>query len=174
MESTATDSVIDAQPVYAGFWIRMGAYALDYMVGVVLGIVIAFLLMLPLGILLGILGRTLPEGFGSLVGALIGLPIAWAYYALFESSKYQGTPGKLALGLRVTDEAGNRISVGRATGRYFSKFLSALLLCIGYVMIGTSARKQGLHDRIAHTLVLRKTGESPTGGRAVDGGDAIR
>jgi len=58
MESTATDSAIDAHPVYAGFWIRMGAYALDYMVGVVVGVVIAFILMLPLGILLGILGRS--------------------------------------------------------------------------------------------------------------------
>jgi uncharacterized RDD family membrane protein YckC len=73
-----------------------------------------------------------------------------------ESSAWQGTLGKKALGLTVTDLEGRRISFGRATGRYFAKIISTLILCIGYMMAGFTERKQALHDMIAGTLVLRK------------------
>jgi len=61
----------------------------------------------------------------------------------------------MALGLVVADEMGQRISFGRATGRYFAKILSSLILLIGFFMIGWTARKQGLHDMIAGTLVYK-------------------
>ncbi|MGH9316538.1 MAG: RDD family protein, partial [Thermoanaerobaculia bacterium] len=44
---------------------------------------------------------------------------------------------------------------GRATGRHFSKILSTLILFIGFLMVAFSEKKQGLHDRIAETLVVR-------------------
>lgn len=81
--------------------------------------------------------------------------INWLYFALLESSSMQGTLGKKALGMIVTDLDGNRIGFGRATGRYFAKFLSAIILLIGFVMVAFTQRKQGLHDIIASTLVYK-------------------
>ena len=80
----------------------------------------------------------------------------WLYYALLESSAWQATLGKKALGLEVTDMQGARISFGRATGRFFAKIISSIILCIGFIMIGFTEKKQGLHDMIAGTLVIRK------------------
>ena len=78
----------------------------------------------------------------------------WLYFALQESGAHQATIGKRMMGLRVFDMNGQRISFGRASGRYFAKILSALILLIGFVMIAFTARKQGLHDMIAGTVVL--------------------
>jgi uncharacterized RDD family membrane protein YckC len=72
-----------------------------------------------------------------------------------ESSTSQATFGKMACGLAVTDTYGNRISFGRATGRYFAKILSALTLGIGFAMVGWTRQKRGLHDFVAGTLVVR-------------------
>lgn len=87
---------------------------------------------------------------------LFGLFFAggWIYEAGLESSSKQATLGKMALGLRVTDKYGRRITFARASGRYFSKLLSRILM-IGYIMAGFTARKQALHDMIAGTLVVR-------------------
>ena len=89
------------------------------------------------------------------------------YFVGFESSSWQATPGKRALGLIVTDTEGRRISPARAVGRYFGKILSGLILLIGYIMIAFTERKQGLHDFLAGTLVVkgrtrRKWGYDPT------------
>lgn len=71
--------------------------------------------------------------------------------------------GKLALGIRVTDLEGRRISFPRALGRYFAKFLSAIILGVGFLMVAWTQRKQGLHDMICGTLVLngRPSGFKP-------------
>ncbi len=82
--------------------------------------------------------------------------ICWLYFAAFESSRWQATPGKKILGLYVTDLNGKRISFGRATGRYIGKALEQLTLFIGFVMAGFTARKQALHDIVASCLVLKK------------------
>jgi len=87
---------------------------------------------------------------------LIILVLEWLYYALLESSAWQATLGKKALGLEVTDLAGVRITFGRATGRYFARYISFFTLGIGYLMAGFTEKKQALHDMIAGTLVIRK------------------
>ena len=79
----------------------------------------------------------------------------WLYEALLTSSAWQGTVGKKLLGLKVTDDFGNRISFARATGRYFSKILSAMICYIGYIMAGFTDRKKALHDMIAGTVVVK-------------------
>ena len=79
--------------------------------------------------------------------------LVWLYRAGMESSRFQGTLGKLAVQIKVTGLDGNRISLERATGRHFAKVLSAIALGVGYLMVGFTARKQGLHDRLAGTLV---------------------
>jgi uncharacterized RDD family membrane protein YckC len=83
--------------------------------------------------------------------ALFGGLVNWIYEAGMESS----TLGKMALGLKVTDIWGKRISFARATGRHFAKYLSGAILMIGYIMAGFTARKQALHDILAETLVPR-------------------
>jgi uncharacterized RDD family membrane protein YckC len=91
-------------------------------------------------------------GLGLMSVSIIG---SWAYYALMESSSMQATLGKKALGMIVTDLEGRRVSLGKATGRFFGKILSGLILGIGYIMIGFTERKQGLHDMLAGTLVYK-------------------
>lgn len=131
---------------YAGFWIRAGAYLID---AILLGIVGAILGAVLLG------GMADPAGDGSMLINLISIVIGVAYFAGMESSSHQATLGKKAFGLVVTDDAGNRISLGRAIGRYFAKILSALVLLIGFIMVAFTDRKQGLHDMLAGTLVFK-------------------
>lgn len=82
--------------------------------------------------------------------------IQWLYFALFESSSLQATPGKLLAGTKVTDMQGRRIGFGRATTRALAKGLSAMLCYIGYLMAAFNDRCQTLHDMIAQTLVLKR------------------
>jgi uncharacterized RDD family membrane protein YckC len=74
-----------------------------------------------------------------------------------ESSKFGGTLGKMAVGIRVTDLNGNRISFARATGRYFGRIVTNLTLLIGYIMAGFTEKKQALHDVLASCLVIKKS-----------------
>ncbi len=91
---------------------------------------------------------------GGVLGAIV-IGASWLYEALMESSSYQATLGKMIFGMKVTDLNGNRIDFLRATGRHFAKIVSGLLLCFGFIMVGFTERKQGLHDMLAGTLVRR-------------------
>jgi uncharacterized RDD family membrane protein YckC len=89
--------------------------------------------------------------------ATASLVLTWLYHALMESSEWQATLGKKALGLVVTDMAGQRVSFGRSTGRHFGKIITNMVpLLIGYIMAGFTAKKQALHDMLAGCLVLRR------------------
>ena len=126
-----------ARTEYGGFWVRVVAAIID---GVLLAIV---------GVVLGlVVGDRTTE---SLVSTVVG----WLYYAGMESSARQATLGKMAMGLAVTDLSGDRVSFLRATGRYFAKILSALILLIGFIMVAFTEKKQGLHDMLAGTLVVK-------------------
>jgi len=82
--------------------------------------------------------------------------VVWLYAALMESSARQATVGKMMIGVVVTDTDGNRLSFGRASARYFAKFVSGITLMIGFIMAAFTKRKQALHDIMAGTLVIRK------------------
>jgi len=84
------------------------------------------------------------------------LIVIWLYFALLESSPYQATLGKMALGIKVVDIEGGRISFGRATGRFFGKYLSGMIFYIGFLLAAFSRRRQALHDMLANTLVVWK------------------
>ena len=99
--------------------------------------------------------KLIAEAGVQLVINLISIVTGWLYYALLESSSWQGTVGKKVLGIRVTDMNGNQISFGRATGRYFGLLLSGLICFIGFIMVAFTEKKQGLHDMLASTLVLK-------------------
>lgn len=80
--------------------------------------------------------------------------VPWLYFAGFECSRGMATPGKTLLRIVVTDKEGNRISFARATLRHFAKFISTLIIFIGFIMIGFTKKRQGLHDKIAGCIVL--------------------
>jgi len=88
--------------------------------------------------------------------------MVWIYFSVLDSSSWQASVGK-ALGLKVVDKNGDRISFGRATGRHFAKIIYGLTILIGYMMVGWTKRKESLHDMIAATLVIRieKSGKLP-------------
>lgn len=142
---------------YGGFWWRVLAYFIDaILLQIALSIVTGFL-GLGVGFNAALMGGNEDLIMGPMVAAsvLISFVAQWLYFALLESSEMQATVGKLAIGLVVTDLNGQRISFGRATGRYFAKILSGLILLIGYIMVAFTQRKQGLHDMIASTLVYK-------------------
>jgi uncharacterized RDD family membrane protein YckC len=146
---------------YAGFWRRCVASAID---GVLVGIVHGILMPVLNGMLDPALELDPNASAGSLlfvisiwIGAYFVLftVIDWLYRAGLESSSWRATLGKRVLGLAVTDLAGGRLSFGRATGRYFARFLSQITLGIGYLVQPFTAKRQALHDIVAGTLVVR-------------------
>ena len=130
---------------FAGFWLRAAALVIDY--------VILILFFATLSVVQIALGGS-PEDSED-VWTVMSLLVNWLYYALMESSARQATLGKSALGLTVTDLRGERVSFGKATGRFFAKILSGMILGIGYLMAGFTKSKQALHDSVAGCLVWR-------------------
>ncbi len=144
---------------YAGFWRRVLAYLIDVLLVFIVSTGAAAIAELALGVKLGItwgMAGGIRQGPSGVTIFLVRLIIAWLYWAGMESSDQQATLGKMAIGIKVTDLEGERISFGRATGRYFGKIISGLILCIGFMMAGWTAKKQALHDLMAGTLVVKK------------------
>ena len=151
--------IVVASP-YGGFWIRVLAYLIDRIVVGAIYSPIAIYFALRMVAALRRLPHNGPEQLGSIFHFVsIVVPLAflvqWLYEALLTSSSWQATVGKRVLDLKVTDEGGNPISFEHATGRFFAKVLSGLTLGIGFLMVAFTARKQGLHDIIAGTLVMK-------------------
>jgi len=137
------DQILDAPIVevkrleYAGFWIRAGAYILD---SILLGVVNA-VINLALS----------PE---PLLYTVISLVTGIAYFTVMEASEHQATLGKMAVGIKVGNAKGEQISILNALGRYLAKFISAFILCIGFMMAAWDEKHQALHDRAADTYVF--------------------
>jgi len=122
---------------YAGFWERFGASFIDGLVLMIPSFALQYLL-------------------GPMQSILVNIVIGWLYSALQESGPEQATLGKRAVGLKVTALSGERISFAQASGRFFGKYVSAIILFIGYLMMLWDERKQTLHDKMAGTLVLKQ------------------
>ena len=164
---------------FAGFWRRFFAYILDAIIISAASWLVIMIFgtdtfvtfpseaemqrAMDAGNFLAAMPQTTPASI------VLGVVLTWGYYALLESSKLQATLGKMALGMRVTNAANQPISFAQATLR--SSFMwapgllafvdqglqvtIAVLAAISYVSVAFSARKQGLHDRIAGTFVVR-------------------
>ena len=139
---------------YAGFWLRVCAAIIDTIVVNIIGSIAGFILGFGLGSVAGDTEAT--QSLATLLGSILGIIISWLYYALMESSPNQATLGKQALGIYVTDLNGEAISFAKATGRYFAKIISVIIIFIGFLMVAFTEKKQGLHDMIASTLVIKK------------------
>ncbi len=119
-------------PNYAGFWRRFIATVIDWLI-----------LIIPSMIL------------GTIVPFVGGIVLVLFYKPVFESSPLQGTPGKAMMGMMVFPESGTgRVTFKQALIRYACSILSAMILCIGYIMNIFTAKKQTLHDMIAETVVV--------------------
>jgi len=145
--------VWDARPsdpasvAYGGFWLRVVAYIID-----------AILLYLVAGVVSIVTDESLfaaDKAHFPFKTQLISVVIGWLYFALLESSERGATVGKMVVGLRVVTEQGNRLSFLNATGRHFAKYISTLILGIGFLMVGLTDKKRGLHDMMAGTLVVK-------------------
>jgi uncharacterized RDD family membrane protein YckC len=125
---------------YAGFWIRFLSYIIDYIVLIIPSIIMKYII----------------DKRYIIINILVGFILMWLYYALMESSKYQGTLGKMILNLKITDLNYNKISFEKATLRFLGKFLSIITFGIGFLMIGFTEKKQGLHDKISNCIVIKE------------------
>jgi uncharacterized RDD family membrane protein YckC len=139
---------------FAGFWFRLGAYLID---SIIIGFVASFIYAifnLPISEdqIIRILSDSLILFKPNIVLIFF---MTLFYFVLFEYSDFQATPGKAIMGLRVTTTSGSQISAERALGRFLGKIISGVLLFAGYMMIGLTKNKQGLHDIIAKCYVVK-------------------
>ena len=148
--SPYSQAQVQQAPQYADFGSRLGAFLID--------LVILFIGGLFIGAVVGFgMASSGSSGLNIQLAANgVGLLFNWLYYAFSESSAMMGTPGKKIVGLIVTDLQGQRIGFGQATGRYFGRLLSGLILLIGYFAMLWSPMNQTWHDQMAGTLVLRR------------------
>lgn len=143
---TTVDATADQ---FAGFWSRVGASLID---SVLLGVLIYPILWATYG----------PEYFDSekLFAGPVDFLISWVLPAIavivFWVYK-DSTPGKMAFGMRIVDAStGQHPSTGQYVGRYFAYYLSALAIGLGFLWVAFDPRKQGWHDKLAGTVVLRR------------------
>lgn len=136
---------------YAGFWIRLGASLIDT--------VLIMAITVPL--LVSIYGWAYfdPELNDSLIAGPADFLITWVLplvAVIWFWRTRQATPGKIALSLRIVDaDSGQTLSTGQSVGRYFAYLVSTLPLCLGFVWIAFDPRKQGWHDKLAGSVVVR-------------------
>lgn len=146
-------------PFYASFWKRAAACLVDSIICGIISWVVSFAIGLAFAI--GSMSTSEPDVMMSLVLNLVsfvlGVIIFVLYYAWPESSSWQASIGKKLFNLQVTDMYGQRISFWRAVGRNLGKYISGLILCIGYLMCFWTEKKQCLHDMMAGCLVIDQT-----------------
>jgi len=162
-----TTPTFESSQLYAGFWLRAIAYIMDTMLimGVVYGLfAILMLISDPQDFLRDLKSGNEDEADHTpFVVKLVIVPLfilgPILYFALMESSSIQGTLGKMALRLKVTDLQGRKLSFWHAFGRNAAKMvtnMTCFVFYVGYILAGMTAKKQALHDMIASTLVCRK------------------
>lgn len=151
---------------YAGFWQRFGAWVIDIVVLTVPSMIAMYMLggieaykhlmeQLQSGSDMSAAFRDYAAATES--SSVAALVMTYLYYLFFESSKWQATPGKLALRLRVTDIHGQRLTLGRSAARNLvrlSGLIFGLIPVVCYLAVAWTQRKQGLHDLVASTFVL--------------------
>jgi uncharacterized RDD family membrane protein YckC len=144
---------------YAGFWLRVGAALIDGIILFIAGSIFQYA-VLGARVASPVFDPAHPEAHIGETLAVFG--IAWLIGAV-TGAAYEGgfvyklgaTPGKMALGLKVVRPSGAPVGLGRAVGRYFAKMLSAMILGIGYIMVGFDSQKRGMHDMICDTRVIK-------------------
>lgn len=149
METSLPAAAPSASPEmdYAGFWIRVVAWIID---AILLSIVGTMIILFFGGMAAN------PETGASPIATLLQVVAGFLYMTLLWSSNMQGTLGQKVCGLQVVNSSdGARISFLRAASRYLGLIVACAILLIGVIMVAFTARKQGLHDMIAGTYVIK-------------------
>jgi uncharacterized RDD family membrane protein YckC len=141
---------------YAGFWIRTGAAIIDT--------ILTLIITAPL--LTAIYGAEYwfsDKGFSLLGGwdfffnylfPAMAIIVLWVYKS--------ATPGKMATKLTIVDaETGGKPSTGQFLVRYLSYYISTIPLCLGFIWVAFDKRKQGWHDKLAGTVVIKSNLTEP-------------
>jgi len=139
---------------YAGFWIRVGATLIDLVIMIIV-------LSVPLSFIYGEeywLGEQLINGFWDLLLGYVVPIVATIWFWL----NFLGTPGKMATNLKIVDaKTGNKLTLGQAIGRYFAYIPAILPLGLGIIWVGIDKKKQGWHDKLAGTVVIKSNQSEP-------------
>lgn len=138
---------------YATFWERFAAAFIDGLILMVINFFISFLFGGT-----HFAGEIVGVSY-NLEGSLVQIIVGWLYCALQESAAPQATLGKRAMGIKVTNMEGGRVSFLQATGRHFGKYVSMIILLIGYFMMLWDSKSQTLHDKMAGTLIVNGRGQ---------------
>jgi len=139
---------------YGGFWMRVLAKIIDYMI--VNSVLVAFYMVTALFIGMG--GSSHQDEMQLaivVVQQVVGLAATCAYYSIMVG-KYGATLGKMALGMRIVRPDGSPVSMGLAVGRFFAEMLSGLTCSIGYIIAAFDDEKRALHDHVCGTRVIFK------------------
>ena len=161
-EGTVRPAVMPGAVRYGGFWIRVVAKIID---SLIIGIPVMLIYLIAVfGFGFKMFGQQGgPADFAELFASLgiqlgaqfIGVVLG-GFYNVFFVVKYGATPGKMAVGLLVLTANGERLTIGRAIGRYFAEMLSGMICYIGYILAGFDDQKRTLHDHICNTRVVYK------------------
>ncbi|MCD6395630.1 MAG: RDD family protein, partial [Planctomycetes bacterium] len=156
---------------FAGFWKRVIATIIDGLIILFSGLILYLILVYGFGLTFaalfvfppfageGVVAEFIGRHIGHLVWFFVFILVLWLYYAIMESSRCQGTLGKMLLGIYITNQYGKRIGVGQASGRYFLKVLLYSVPLLGFidcVMVAVTEKKQAWHDMPVGCLVLSK------------------
>lgn len=135
---------------YAGFWVRVLAALIDTLI--VVAITVPLLLALYGGAYIDAARSGAAAGAAQALISWVGPAVAVVMFWFYK----QATPGKMVLSLRVVDAiTGNAPTLGQCIGRYLGYFVSTIPLGLGLIWVAFDARKQGWHDKLAGTVVLR-------------------
>ena len=144
----------DSNQEYAGFWIRVGAALID---SVLIMIIVSPILTAIYGEKSWLSGSLL-LGFWDLIFSYILPAIAVVVFWIYKSA----TPGKMATKLTIVDaNTGGKPSTSQFVIRYIGYYVAMLPFFLGIIWVGIDKRKQGLHDKLARTVVLRNTQSEP-------------
>jgi uncharacterized RDD family membrane protein YckC len=150
--TVTSDSV---RKIYGGFWVRTAAFVIDLIIltAIILSIGGAIYIIPDI---LGIKETVFIQVLLMWWPLIFWLMVPWLYCVLWESSKVRATPGKLVFSLVVVDKEGKRLGFLHASGRYWIKAISFVILRLIYIVVAFTAKKQGVHDLCASTLVVNK------------------
>ncbi len=139
---------------YVGFWPRVGAALID-------SLLVAFLCLPLVSWIYGSSYWTNPGLIQGPADFLISWVLPAAAVLLFWFYR-QATPGKMAISARIVDaRTGGKPSIGQLIGRYLGYFVSTIPLFIGLIWVAFDPRKQGWHDKLAGTVVVRPRVRGP-------------
>ena len=145
--------------MYAGFWKRFVAIVIDAIILSIVYLILSVILSVAIVGIIQLTDHSLQNevSIGELlpfIFQLLSVLLTWLYFGLFEKSKYQATLGKMILGIKVVNRSMQRIGFGRAVARYWLRILCNFTLGIGYIIVGFTKYKQGIHDMIADTYIV--------------------